>query len=63
VVRRVLPGLAETGENDVAGVFLGVLAAIYGIVLAFVIVTLFEDFRKAGGASAQRRRRSPRSIP
>lgn len=35
-------------ENDVAGVILGVLAAIYGIVLAFVIVSLFEDFRKAG---------------
>jgi Protein of unknown function (DUF4239) len=48
VVRRLLPGLRETGENDVAGVILGVLAAIYGIVLAFVIVTLFEDFNKAG---------------
>jgi Na+/phosphate symporter len=49
VVRRWLPSLREAGENEVAGVILGVLAAIYGIVLAFVIVSLFEDFRKAGG--------------
>jgi len=48
VVRRWYPSLQETGENDVAGVILGVLAAIYGIVLAFVIVSLYEDFRKAG---------------
>lgn len=48
VVRRLLPALQESAENDVAGVILGVLAAIYGIVLAFVIVSLFEDFRKAG---------------
>lgn len=47
VVRRA--GLQELGENDVAGVILGVLAAIYGIVLAFVIVSMYEDFRKAGG--------------
>lgn len=48
VVRRLLPNLQEAAENEVAGVILGVLAAIYGIVLAFVIVSLFEDFRKAG---------------
>jgi amino acid transporter len=47
VVRRA--GLQEAGENDVAGVILGVLAAIYGIVLAFVIVSMYEDFRKTGG--------------
>jgi Protein of unknown function (DUF4239) len=48
VVRRRLPSLQEGGENEVAGVILGVIAAIYGIVLAFVIVSLYEDFRKAG---------------
>ena len=48
LVRRFFPSLIEGAENDVAGVILGVLAAIYGIVLAFVIVSLFEDFRKAG---------------
>jgi len=48
VVRRWFPSLQESDSNDVAGVILGVLAAIYGIVLAFVIVSLYEDFRKAG---------------
>lgn len=44
--RRLLPHLGEGEVNDVAGVILGVLAAIYGIVLAFVIVSLYDDFRK-----------------
>lgn len=48
ITRRWVPSLQQTEGNDVAGVILGVLAAIYGIVLAFVIVSLFEDFRKAG---------------
>jgi hypothetical protein len=42
---RFLPKLREGEVNDVAGVILGVLAAIYGIVLAFVIVSLYDDFR------------------
>ena len=44
--RRFLPQLAHEEVNDVAGVILGVLAAIYGIVLAFVIVSLYDDFHK-----------------
>lgn len=47
VVRRWFPTLQEEASNDVSGVILGVLAAIYGIVLAFVIVSLYEDYRKA----------------
>ena len=49
ITRRLAPSLQETGENEIAGVILGVLAAIYGIVLAFVIVSLFEDFKKTEG--------------
>ncbi len=49
VTRRLAPSLQETGENEIAGVILGVLAAIHGIVLAFDIVSLFEDFRKTEG--------------
>lgn len=50
VTRRLAPSLRESGgENEIAGVILGVLAAIYGIVLAFVIVSLFEDFKKTQG--------------
>jgi hypothetical protein len=49
VTRKLIPSLQTTGENEIAGVILGVLAAIYGIVLAFVIVSLFEDFKKTQG--------------
>lgn len=49
ITRKLLPSLQEAGQNDIAGVILGVLAAIYGIVLAFVIVSLFEDFKKTQG--------------
>ncbi|HET8893651.1 MAG TPA: DUF4239 domain-containing protein [Gaiellaceae bacterium] len=49
ITRKLLTSLQESGENDIAGVILGVLAAIYGIVLAFVIVSLFEDFKKTQG--------------
>ena len=49
LTRRLAPSLQESGENEIAGVILGVLAAIYGIVLAFVIVSLFEDFKKTQG--------------
>jgi hypothetical protein len=48
LVRRFLPHWqTETPYNDVAGVVIGVLAAVYGIVLAFVIVALYEDFKQA----------------
>ena len=49
ITRRLIPSLQVSGENEIAGVILGVLAAIYGIVLAFVIVSLFEDFKKTQG--------------
>jgi len=44
---RWLPALRDGESNDVAGVILGVLAAVYGIVLAFVIVALYEEYRQA----------------
>jgi hypothetical protein len=47
VTEKIAPGLRRGDINDVAGVILGVLAAIYGIVLALVIVSLFDDFHKA----------------
>lgn len=45
---RWAPKLRQGESNDVAGVILGVLAAVYGIVLAFVIVALYADYQKAG---------------
>ena len=49
VVERLAPSLRKGEVNDVTGVILGVLAAIYGIVLAFVIVSLYDDFRQTKG--------------
>ena len=45
LIERFAPELRAGEVNDVAGVILGVLAAIYGIVLALVIVSLYDDFR------------------
>jgi len=49
VFQRLVPEIRKGESNDVAGVMLGVLAAIYGIVLAFVIVSLYEDYKKTSG--------------
>ncbi len=45
VIRRLFPSLADGDHNDVAGVVLGIFGAIYGIVLAFVIVVLWEGYQ------------------
>lgn len=45
--RRRLPHLSAGENNDVAGVMLGILVGVYGIVLAFVIVALYEGFQAA----------------
>ena len=47
LVRRRFPELGHTEINDVAGIAIGVLAAVYGIILGFVIVSLYEDFTAA----------------
>lgn len=49
VVDRWLPEFRKGEHNDFAGILLGVLAAVYGVVLAFVIVALYDDFRKTEG--------------
>jgi hypothetical protein len=45
--RRYASHLIEASDNDVAGVIVSILAGIYGIVVAFVIVVLWEDYRAA----------------
>jgi hypothetical protein len=47
VVRRRFPELDQHGINDVAGVVIGVLAAVFGIILGFVTVSLYESFTDA----------------
>ncbi|MEV0443726.1 hypothetical protein AB0I84_26235 [Streptomyces spectabilis] len=41
------PGLAEGEHNDMVGAGLGMFAAIYGIILAFVVVTLWTEVDEA----------------
>jgi hypothetical protein len=47
VFRRKAPGVIAAADDSVAGVIISILAGIYGIVIAFVIVVLWEDFRSA----------------
>src|SRR4051794_32518298 len=48
VVRRRWPDFIAGEHNDVAGVLLGIVGAIYGILLAFVVVALYTSFTDAG---------------
>ncbi|MFJ3901642.1 DUF4239 domain-containing protein [Streptomyces sp. NPDC090025] len=43
LLRRRYPSLARGEHNDMVGVTLGMFGAIYGIILAFVIVTLWTQ--------------------
>jgi hypothetical protein len=47
LVRRRFPDLYKHGVNDVIGVVIGVLAAVFGILLGFVTVALYQDFTDA----------------
>jgi hypothetical protein len=47
IVRRFVSAEVRFENNEVGGILLGLLGAVYGIVLGFVIVVLFEDFRSA----------------
>ncbi|MER5945219.1 DUF4239 domain-containing protein [Streptomyces sp. NPDC001904] len=48
VVRRKFPRLSAGAYNDMIGVVLGMYAAIYGIILAFVVVAEWEGLNEAG---------------
>ncbi|GAA1349732.1 bestrophin-like domain [Streptomyces beijiangensis] len=48
LVRRRLPRVTAGKYNDMIGVVLGMYAAIYGIILAFVVVAEWEGLNQAG---------------
>jgi hypothetical protein len=52
LVRRRFPTLAEGTYNELSGVLLGIFAAIYGVLLAFVVVILWESRGQAADAVA-----------
>ena len=47
VVRRLFPGVRSGEHNEFAGMMSGVIAAVYGVFLAFAIVALYEQFHEA----------------
>ncbi|MEU5436057.1 DUF4239 domain-containing protein [Streptomyces sp. NPDC020719] len=47
LAHRRYPKLAEGEHNDMVGVLLGMFGAIYGIILAFVVVTLWTQMQDA----------------
>jgi hypothetical protein len=46
-IRRWRPHAQRAGDNDVVGVFFSIVGALYGILLAFVVVTVWTDFADA----------------
>ncbi|MEU7580404.1 hypothetical protein AB0B50_22715 [Streptomyces sp. NPDC041068] len=47
LTHRRHPGLADGEHNDMVGVVIGMYGAIYGIILAFVVVTLWTQMQDA----------------
>ena len=47
LVRRRFPEHHKHAANDLAGVVIGVLAAIFGILLGFITVSLYQDYTDA----------------
>ncbi|MFE2283277.1 DUF4239 domain-containing protein [Streptomyces sp. NPDC059443] len=53
VARRRFPRLSEGEHNEMVGVVLGMFGAIYGIILAFVVVTLWTQLDHAQTVASQ----------
>ncbi|MBV8080422.1 MAG: DUF4239 domain-containing protein [Actinobacteria bacterium] len=47
VVQRLWPHLRKGENNDVAGFLLALVAVLYGIVLGFIVIALYERFNAA----------------
>lgn len=47
LVRRYFPDLGEGEQNEVATLSVEIIGAVYGIILGFVIVALWEGFNRA----------------
>ena len=46
-VRRRVPLATQMEQNEVAGFFIAVLGVVYGVLLAFAVVVVWEDFEDA----------------
>jgi Protein of unknown function (DUF4239) len=52
-IQRTWPRLAEGEHNDVAGFIIAVVGVIYAVLLAFVVIIIWENFSDAEGVVAQ----------
>jgi drug/metabolite transporter (DMT)-like permease len=46
-VRRLAPGIVEGEHNDVAGFLIAVVGVVYAVLLAFIVIVTWEEFRDA----------------
>jgi hypothetical protein len=46
-VRRTVPLATQMEQNEVAGFFIAVLGVVYGVLLAFAVVVVWEDYENA----------------
>jgi hypothetical protein len=53
LVRRTVPLAFLETHHEVAGFFIGVLGVIYAVLLAFVVIVVWEDFRDANSVVTQ----------
>jgi hypothetical protein len=53
LVRRTVPLAFLETHHEVAGFFIGVLGVIYAVLLAFVVIVVWEDFRDAKSVVTQ----------
>jgi hypothetical protein len=51
IVRRTTRGWAIEPSNDVAGFIISLVGVLYGVLLAFVVVAVWERFDEANGAA------------
>ena len=47
-IRRTVPSTREGFHAEISAPMLGVVAALFGLLLAFVIITAYENFIEAG---------------
>lgn len=50
-VRRRVPLATQMEQNEVAGFFIAVLGVVYGVLLAFAVIVVWEDFEEARGVA------------
>ena len=47
LVQRLVPPERREGQNDVAGFIFAVLGVAYAVLLAFVVIAVWEDYKTA----------------